>query len=133
MWDFILRTFQHLSAHVNPQHPFSSQDPLSSSMLNDFVGRTSLAKDRILDTTAKLTALYASVGYFDDVGVEFGPEICASAETLEVPPGCAGCRMSERLDGKDLFICARCKADKYCSAEYQKKCWKIHKKTCVAV
>jgi hypothetical protein len=127
MWDFILRTFQHLAAHVSPQHPFSS------SMLSDVVGRTSLAKDRILDTTGKLAAMNASVGYLDDDGVEFGAEICALAETLELPPGCAGCGMSERLDGKDLFICARCKADKYCSVECQKKCWKIHKRTCVAV
>jgi hypothetical protein len=102
-------------------------------MLNDVVGRTNLAKHRILDNTGKLAAVNASVGYSNDDGVEFGPEIRALAGTLDVPPGCAGYGMSERLDGKDLFICARYKADKYCSAECQKKCWKIHKRTCVAV
>jgi hypothetical protein len=125
MWDFILRTFQFIAAQVSPQQPFSS-----TMFLGEVVGRTALAKQLILDNTGKLNAMNASVGYSDDDGIEFGPEILALAETLKVPEGCAGCGMSERPDGKDLLLCARCKAEKYCSAECQKKCWKIHKRTC---
>jgi hypothetical protein len=128
MWDFILRTFQHLAAQVSPQRPFSS--PM---WLGEVVGRTTLAKQLILDDTGKLDAMNAGMGYSDDADVEFGPEILALAEMLQVPEGCAGCGMSERADGKDLLVCARCKTEKYCSTGCQKKCWKVHKRACTGV
>jgi hypothetical protein len=124
MWDSVLRTFQFLAARVSPQQPFSS--PM---FIGEVVGRAALAKQPILDNTGKLNAMNASVGYSNDDGVEFGPEILALAETLKVPEGCAGSGM---MDGKHLLLCARCKAEKYCSAEYQRKCWKLHRRTCAA-
>lgn len=125
VWDFILRTFQQLVAQVSPQ------DPYSSPMFRDVVGRAGLAKELILDQTGKLDAMNASVGYADDEGVEFGDEIKELAKTLDdLPEGCAGCGKEEREDGRALLVCARCKEEKYCSTECQKKCWKTHKKAC---
>jgi hypothetical protein len=98
--------------------------------LDEVVGRTALAKQLILDDTGKLDAMNASVGYSSDPGVELGPEIMSLAESLKVPEGCAGRGMSEKPYGKDLLLCARCKGEKYCSTECQRKCWKVHKRTC---
>ncbi|KAF1829057.1 hypothetical protein BDW02DRAFT_643106 [Decorospora gaudefroyi] len=81
MWDFVLRTFQHLAAQVSPQVP------KSSLMFGILVARTSHTKQLILDTTGKLEAMNASVGYSDDGGIEFGDEILALAATLDVPEG----------------------------------------------
>ena len=83
--------------------------------LGEVVGRTSMAKQLILDNTGKLNATNASVAYSHDEGIEFGPEILALAEMLKAPEGCAGCGMSERPDGKDMLVCARCTGEKYCS------------------
>ncbi|ORY08768.1 hypothetical protein BCR34DRAFT_603293 [Clohesyomyces aquaticus] len=127
MWDFLLRTFQHLAAKVSPQ------DPYSSPMFSDVIGRSSVAMGLMLDETGMLEAGNASVGYRDDAGVEFTDEIKELAVKLEdLGDGCAGCGKLEREGGKALMRCARCKGQNYCSKECQKKCWKDHKRNCVA-
>ncbi|KAJ4369651.1 hypothetical protein N0V83_005413 [Neocucurbitaria cava] len=124
MWDFVLRTFQILVAQVNPQNPYRSPT------LGDIVGRATMARGLTLDTEGQLEAMNASVGYSDDAGVDFGEEIKRLAARLdELPEVCAACK-KQREDGKPLLICARCKDEKYCSAECQKKRWKSHKKEC---
>ena len=124
-WDFVLRTFQHLAAQVDPR------DPWSSPMFDDVIGRSMQAKMLIIDETGKLEQMNATVGYKDDAGVEFTDEIKAAAIKLgDFPDGCAACGKGSREDGKALLLCARCKEEKYCSTECQKKRWKKHKKEC---
>jgi hypothetical protein len=125
MWDFVLRTFQHLAAQVDPR------DPLSSPMFSDVVGRAWQAKFLTIDETGELNKMNASVGYSDDNGVEFTDEIKALANTLDnLPDGCAGCGKEKRDNGKLLMVCAKCKEEKYCSTDCQKKRWKSHKRHC---
>lgn len=127
MWDFVLRTFQHLAAQVDPRNPHRSP------MFVDVVGRAAMAKSLMLDDTGKLEAMNMSVGYSDDDGVEFGDEIKELAQKLdEFPPSCAGCGKLERENGAALLLCAGCKKTKYCSIECQRSCWKAHKKQCRA-
>ncbi|KAI8943658.1 hypothetical protein NX059_001643 [Plenodomus lindquistii] len=127
MWDFVLRTFQHLVAEVSPQ------DPWTSPMWQDVCGRAFLAKKLIYDESGKLEAGNASLGYKDDGGVEFGEEVKKVAMGLDdVGEGCKGCGKAEKVGGGDLLVCARCKGERYCSGECQKKRWKAHKKDCRA-
>lgn len=125
MWDSTLRTFQHLVAEVSPQ------DPHHSSMITEVVGRAAMAKQLIVDETGKLETGNASLGYKDDEDVDFGDGIKAVARQLdELDKGCYGCGKTERDDGKPLLLCARCKDQKYCSTQCQKRCWKMHKQSC---
>lgn len=97
-------------------------------MLGDIVGRAAMAKGLTLDTKGKLEAMNVSVGYSDDAGVDFGDEVKRLAERLdELPEVCTAC-LKQREGGKPLLIYARCKDEKYCSPECQKKRWKSHKK-----
>lgn len=80
MWDFVLRTFQHICAAI------SAQLPRRCEMWEEVVGRASMAKYSFLDTKGKVEAMNASVGYRDDASVDFGDEIRALAETLEDLP-----------------------------------------------
>lgn len=124
MWDFV-RTFQHLAAQVSPQ------DPHSLPMFADVIGRSIQAKQLTIDQTGHLNAMNASVGYKDDKGVGFTDEIKTLAAALDYfPSGCAACGKEEREDGNALLMCARCKKENYCSTDYQKKRWKVHKKSC---
>lgn len=124
-WDFILRTFQHLAAQVDPH------DPLSSPMFSDVVGRSVQAKMLIIDETGRLEKTNASIGYKDDGGVEFTDEIKAVANKLdELPDCCAACGKEQREEGRVLLLCARCKEEKYCSTDCQKNRWKKHKREC---
>lgn len=128
MWDFVLRTFQYLAAKVSPQ------DPFSSPMFQDVLGRAKLAKQLTVDDTGKLESMNARVGQFDDKGVDFGDEVRRLAATLDdIGSVCAGCGKTARDDGKALLICAKCKGEKYCSTECQKKMWKTHKRVCGGV
>ncbi|KAK5744269.1 hypothetical protein LTS12_023541 [Elasticomyces elasticus] len=128
MWDFLLRTLQHLAAKVDPKFPDSSP------MFRDVFSRAVTAKMYILDTTGKLERANASVGYSDDDGVEFTDEVKALAETLdEIPDGCAGCGKEEEEGGEKLHVCAKCKKEKYCSRACQRRMWKVHKRRCTAV
>lgn len=127
MWDFILRTFQHLAAQVDPRNPEASP------MFQEVLLRAGRAKMLIIDETGQLEAGNASLGYSDDEGVEFTDEIKQLAETLLDLPGlegCAGCGKEEREGGRALLVCAKCKVEKYCSVECQRKRWKGHKKEC---
>jgi hypothetical protein len=125
MWDFILRTLQHLAAHVDPRNP------RLSPMFEDVIGRSIQAKMLIIDETGQLNKMNASVGYSDDEGVEFDDEIKKLADTLDdFGDGCAACGKEQRDDGRKLLICARCKSEKYCSTECQKRRWKAHKRNC---
>jgi hypothetical protein len=128
MWDFILRTFQHLASQVEPQ------DPYSSPMFQDVVGRAVQAKMLTIDETGQLNKMNASVGYADDDGIEFSDYIKKLANQLDqLPDGCAACGKEKRDDGKALLMCARCKEEKYCSTGCQKKRWKKHKRECEPV
>jgi hypothetical protein len=98
--------------------------------LEQVVTRTSLAKQLIIGNIGKLGAMNASLGYSDDDGIEFGEEVLKLAEEFKVPEGCAGCGTSGRDDGGELLRCARCKTERYCSVECQKRCWKFHKGNC---
>jgi hypothetical protein len=125
MWDFILRTFQHLAAQVDPR------DPSSSSMYQDVLGRAVQAKTLTCDTTGQMEKMNRSVGYKDDGGIEFTDEIKRLAAQLDQwPEGCAACGKDKREGGKMLLMCARCREEKYCSTECQKKMWKKHKGEC---
>lgn len=125
MCDFVLRTFQHLAAQVDPH------DPTSSPMFEDVIGRASQAKFFTMDETGHLNKMNASVGYKDDDGVEFTNEIRDLANTLDkFIDGCAGCAKEKRDNGKLPMVCARCKEEEYCSTECQKKRWKSHKREC---
>jgi len=125
MWDFVLRTFQHLAAQVDPR------DPSSSPMFQDVSGRALQAKMLTIDETGQLNKMNASVGYSDDGGVEFTDEIKVLANQLDrFPDGCAACGRDKRDDDKPLLMCARCKEEKYCSTDCQKKRWKKHKREC---
>jgi hypothetical protein len=125
MWDFILRTFQQLAALVSPQ------EPRTSPAFIDIVGRSAMAQELMTDTTGQLESMNASVGYSDDGGVEFGDEILELAKELTAKNWCSGCGAAQREDGRQLLICGKCKKDKYCSTECQKKAWKSHKRDCV--
>jgi hypothetical protein len=128
MWDFVLRTFQHLAARVDPHKP------ISSPMYLDVVSRACQAKLLTIDETGQLNGMNASVGYKDDGGVEFTEEIKSVAATLDqLEESCAGCGKMSREDGRKLLMCARCKEEKYCSTECQKKRWEMHKKECEPV
>jgi hypothetical protein len=125
MWDFILRTFQQLAAHVSPQ------DPHSSPKFRDVIYRSVQAKQLAVDQTGQLSAINASAEYRDDGGVEFTDEIKTLAANLDhFLTGCAACGKVEREDGKALLQCARCKNERYCSTDCQKKRWKVHKESC---
>jgi hypothetical protein len=125
MWDFLLRTFQHIAAQIDPR------EPETSAMWEEVLGRAIQAKELMVDETGMLERMNARVGYKDDGGVEFRDEEKALARTLdEFPEGCKGCGKEEREDGKALLVCARCKEEKYCSTECQKRRWKAHKKEC---
>jgi hypothetical protein len=125
MWDFTLRTLQHLAAQVNPR------DPDSSPMFKDVIMRSIQAKMLTVDETGQLNKMNASVGYSDDEGVEFGDEIRKLANTLDDFPNiCAGCWKEKRDDGRALLVCARCKDEMYCSTDCQRKRWKTHKRNC---
>jgi hypothetical protein len=125
MWDFILRTLQHLAAQVDPSNPNSSP------MFQDVIGRSVQAKMLIIDETGQLDEMNASVGNSGGGGVEFGDEIKKLADTLdEFPNACAACGKEKRDDGSTLLLCARCRTEKYCSTDCQKKRWKAHKKNC---
>jgi len=100
-------------------------------MWEDVIERTSTAKGLILDTTGRLNAMNAMVGYSDDDGVEFTDEIRAVADKLDqLPLVCAGCGRDKKEDGGELLRCGRCKAELYCSSECQRGLWKVHKKVC---
>jgi hypothetical protein len=86
----------------------------------------------IIDETGMLKKMNASAKYKDDDGVEFTDEIKKLATKLDDFPGCAVCQKEEREDGRALLICARCKKEKYCSIECQKKRWQRHKQYCKA-
>lgn len=125
MWDFVLRTFQHLVAQVSPQ------DPWASPMFEDVLQRAVMAQMLCLDETGKLEAGNASVGYNDDAGVDFGDEIKTAAAKLDgLGDGCKGCGDAEKKGGGELKLCAGCNEEKYCSVKCQKRCWKAHKKVC---
>jgi hypothetical protein len=124
MWDFILRTFQQLAAQVDPR------DPNSSPMFQEVIGRAVQAKMLTIDETGILRTMNASARYKDDDGVEFTDEIKKLADNLDAFPGCAACGKEKRADGKALLLCARCKREKYCSTDCQKKRWKKHKQEC---
>ena len=127
MWDFVLRTFQHLAAQVDPL------DPESSPIFKDVLERSVRAKELIIDETGQLERMNARVGYAYDDGVEFTGEIKGCAATLlDLPElkGCAGCGKGERGDGRKLLVCAKCRGEMYCSVDCQRKRWKVHKKEC---
>ncbi|KAF2660957.1 hypothetical protein K491DRAFT_687773 [Lophiostoma macrostomum CBS 122681] len=129
MWDYLLRTFQHIAAQLSPQHPTFSE------MWMDVTTRTLMAHELMLDETGKLEAGNRSIGYNDDHGVEFTDEIKTLAKELEGllvsnEDGCRACGKDEKDDGSDLLQCSRCKKAKYCSRECQKRDWKMHKATC---
>ncbi|KAF2119456.1 hypothetical protein BDV96DRAFT_596175 [Lophiotrema nucula] len=101
MWDFILRTFQHLAAQVDPRSPYDSR------MFEDVLERTEAAQSLILDPTGNmLKSMNASVGYADDVGVEFSEEIEAMAKELDQPPkgGCANYAKDKKEDGREVLL-----------------------------
>ncbi|KAK5114777.1 hypothetical protein LTR85_010090 [Meristemomyces frigidus] len=52
---------------------------------------------------------------------EYGPDVCG------------GCGAVEGEGGAALLQCVKCKGQKYCSKECQKKHWKAHKRVCSAV
>lgn len=126
-WDFVLRTFQVIAAQVDPR------DPFSSPMLEDVLSRISQIRTLALDNIGELNRMNANVGYRDDGGVEFTDEIKQLVNDLDkIPDGCAGCGNETKPDGTALLVCARCKTERYCSTDCQKKRWKKHKGTCVA-
>jgi hypothetical protein len=124
MWDFLLRTFQFISARVDPRSPHSSQ------MWIDVITRTAMAQDLTLDTTGKLEAMNASVNYYDDEGVDFGNEIKELARTLLPLPEACVCGATQTEDGGVLLRCKKCKDQRYCSTQCQQLHWKVHKKGC---
>lgn len=127
MWDLVLRTFQHLAAQVDPR------DPMSSPMFSNVVGCAFQAKMLTIDETGQMNEMNRSVGYNDDGGIEFPEEIKELAKQLDaLPDGCASCGKDTREDGRALLLCARCKEEKYCSTDCQKKRWKQHKRECKA-
>jgi hypothetical protein len=127
MWDFVLRTFQFLVAQINPR------DPYSSPTFPEVWRRAATAKALTIDNTGELNKMNGNFGYSDDGGVDFTDEIKNLANKLdEVKIGCAACGKEERDDGKALLVCARCKNEKYCSTDCQKKRWKTHKRECEA-
>lgn len=77
-----------------------------------------------------LKKMNASVNFKDNDGVEFTDEGKKLAGKLDDFPGCAACR---KEDSKSLLLCARCKKEKYCSTDCQKKCWKSHERSCEPV
>jgi hypothetical protein len=77
MWDFVLRTFQHLYAQMD------SHDHTSSPMYANVVGRASQAKMPTLNETTQMNRVNASVGYKDDGGIGFIDEIEEVAATLD--------------------------------------------------
>ncbi|KAH9882986.1 hypothetical protein J1614_000352 [Plenodomus biglobosus] len=120
LWDFVLRTFQHLAAAVSPQ------DPWSSPMFQDVLGRALTAKQLVHGEGGPL-------GSRNGGGVQFGDEVKRVVLKLDdLGEGCVGCGRAEKEGGGDLLLCARCKSQRYCSSECQKKCWKAHKKNCKA-
>lgn len=128
MWDFNLRTFQHLVAEVSPQ------DPHHSPMIGDVVGRAAMAKQLMLDETGKLEAGNANLGYKDNEEVEFGEETKKVVMELDnLGEGCIVCGKTEMDNGNALLVCSRCKEARYCSRECQGKAWKTHKKECIPV
>jgi len=46
------------------------------------------------------------------------------------PDACGNCGVKHRSEGQALLKCSKCKNRSYCSAECQKKAWKVHKKVC---
>jgi hypothetical protein len=124
MWDFVLRTLQFLAVQVDPR------DPHSSPMFLDVMGRVLQTKLLTVDNTGILNEGNARLKYKDDDGVDFTDEIRLLANTLYEFTGCAACQKVEREDGKALLICARCKKEKYCSTDCQKKRWQRHKRFC---
>jgi hypothetical protein len=126
MWDFVLRTFQFLVAQVDPRDPYSSPTFL------EVYRRAATERALTVDDTGELNRMNGSFGYSDDGGVEFTDEIKNLANKLMAEIGCAACGKEKRDDGKALLVCARCKEEKYCSTDCQKKRWKNHKRECQA-
>jgi hypothetical protein len=124
MWDFILRTFQNIAALVDPRRPYGSP-PWSDVLL-----RAAMASGLMLDTTGQLEEGNASVGYYDDAGIEFGDEAKDLAKKLVDFPDACVCGATQKEDGGRLRQCAKCKKQQYCSTECQKDHWKSHKKSC---
>jgi hypothetical protein len=121
---FVLRTFQFLAAQVD------LRDPHSSPMFRDVMGRVLQTKLFTVDQTGILKEGNASLRNKDDDGAEFTDEIRKLANTLDDFTGCAACQKEEQEDGKALLLCARCKKEKSCSTDCQKKRWQSHKRFC---
>ncbi|KAH8839529.1 hypothetical protein MCOR02_002944 [Pyricularia oryzae] len=76
MWDFVLRTFQILAAKVKPQNPESSP------MFKDVLGRSMQAKMMITDETGMMAAMMGG----GSGGVSFTTEIKQLARTIDQFP-----------------------------------------------
>jgi hypothetical protein len=77
MWEFVLRTFQHLAVQIDPH------DHTSSPMYANVVGRASQTKMLTLNETTQMNRMNAIVVYKDDAGIGFIDEIEEVAATLD--------------------------------------------------
>ena len=75
--------------------------------------------DALEDSISKVFGKGKGFGTFkeDKGGQEYGTDVCG------------GCGANEGKEGA-LLQCGKCKAQRYCSLECQRKYWKVHKRSC---
>jgi hypothetical protein len=128
--DFFMR-FQHApDAHPLYKHFFVTHQQLAKLLIEHPAMQPNLQQTFSTPANSKNKVYFMwdfVLRTFQNLVAQVDPR----ADKLDnVPIGCAACGKEKRDDGKKLLVCARCKAETYCSTECQKKRWKSHKRKC---